>query len=116
MGGIVHEVYQVSRWYTSPNYAARIEFEGEVAEFKIRSLFIGKMIPECHRQKGLASPFLYKKKAGATSPNRNRRTTLPQKRLPKPPQPRKQQQKLRQEPRQVMQSNVKTNPLTILIF
>ena len=65
VGGIVQEVYSVLRWYTSPNYAPRIEFEGEVAEFKIRSLFVGKMIPECYRQKGLASPFLYKKKAGA---------------------------------------------------
>lgn len=49
LGGIVHEVYHVSRLYISPNYAARIEFEGEVAESKIRSLFIGKMIPECYR-------------------------------------------------------------------
>lgn len=65
VGGVVQEVYKVSRWYTSPTDAPRIEFEGEVAEFDIRNLFVGKMIPECYRQKGLASPFLYKKKAGA---------------------------------------------------
>ena len=65
VGGIVQEVYHVSRWYTCPTDASRIEFEGEVAEFKIRNLFVGKMIPECYRVKGLASPFLYKKKAGA---------------------------------------------------
>ncbi|MBO4481268.1 MAG: leucine-rich repeat protein [Bacteroidales bacterium] len=66
VGGIVQEVYHVSRWYTCPTEASRIEFEGEVAEFKVRNLFVGKMIPECYRVKGLASPFLYKKKAGAT--------------------------------------------------
>ncbi len=65
VGGVVQEVYHVKRWYTSPTDASRIEFEGEVAEFKVRNLFVGKMIPECYRQKGLASPFLYKKKAGA---------------------------------------------------
>ena len=62
VGGVVQEVYKVSRWYTSPTDAPRIEFEGEVAEFSVRNLFVGKMIPECYRQKGLASPFLYKKK------------------------------------------------------
>ena len=65
VGGVVQEVYKVSHWYTSPTDAPRIEFEGEVAEFSVRNLFVGKMIPECYRQKGLASPFLYKKKAGA---------------------------------------------------
>lgn len=65
VGGIVQEVYHVSRWYTCPTEASRIEFEGEVAEFKVRNLFVGKMIPECYRVKGLASPFLYKKKTGA---------------------------------------------------
>ena len=65
VGGVVQEVYSVSRWYTSPNEAPRIEFEGKVAEFNVRNLFVGKMIPECYRQKGLASPFLYKKKDGA---------------------------------------------------
>lgn len=65
VGGVVQEVYKVSRWYTSPENATRIEFEGTVAEFNIRNLFVGKMIPECYRQKGLASPFLYKKKDGA---------------------------------------------------
>lgn len=65
VGGVVQEVYSVSRWYTSPNEAPRIEFEGKVAEFNVRNLFVGKMIPECYRQKGLASPFLYKKKSGA---------------------------------------------------
>ena len=64
VGGIVKEVYHVSRWYTSPTEAPRIEFDGEEAEFSVRDLFVGKMIPECYRQKGLASPFLYKKKAG----------------------------------------------------
>jgi hypothetical protein len=64
VGGIVQEVYHVSRWYTCPTNASRIEFEGVVAEFNVRNLFIGKMIPECYRQKGLASPFLYKRKAG----------------------------------------------------
>ena len=63
VGGIVQEVYSVSRWYTSPTDAPRIEFEGEVAEFNVRNLFVGRMIPECYRQKGLASPFLYKRKS-----------------------------------------------------
>lgn len=67
VGGIVKEVYHVLRWYTSPTEAPRIEFDGEVAEFSVRNLFIGKMIPERYRQKGLASPFLYKKKAAATT-------------------------------------------------
>ena len=65
VGGVVKEVYHVSRWYTSPEDAKRIEFEGEVAEFNVRNLFVGKMIPECYRVKGLASPFLYKKRTAA---------------------------------------------------
>ena len=81
VGGIVQEVYHVSRWYTSPTYAPRIEFEGEVAEFNIRNLFVGKMIPECYRQKGLASPFLYKKKTSGpaeTQPQKSEADVQPQ--------------------------------------
>lgn len=56
VGGIVQEVYSVSRWYTSPDNAPRIEFEGQVAEFNIRNLFVGKMrcirILLCPRQCG----------------------------------------------------------------
>lgn len=39
----------------------RIEFVGHVAPDYIKNCFIGKMIPEKYRVKGLASPFLYKK-------------------------------------------------------
>lgn len=40
----------------------RIEFIGRVAPAHIRDWFMGKMIPEKYRVKGLASPFLYSKK------------------------------------------------------
>lgn len=60
--GVVGEVYEVSRWYECPEISGRIEFEGAPAPEKIRTLFINKLIPDCYRQKGMSSPFLYKKK------------------------------------------------------
>lgn len=61
IGGIVCEVYEVSEWYRSPESESRIEFYGKPAKDEIANLFRGKMIPDYYRQKGMSSPFLYKK-------------------------------------------------------
>lgn len=57
--GIVHEVYKVNEWHYCNGRDGRSEFTGEVAEQKIRNIFIDKKIPEKYRKKGQASPFLY---------------------------------------------------------
>lgn len=61
INGIVAEVYEVSNWYQSAN-GNRIEFNGNVAPKSISSLVKGKRIPAKYRKRGLANPFLYKKK------------------------------------------------------
>ena len=58
--GVVREVYEVEKWQMSGD-SDRIEFIGHVAPEYIKEWFMGKMIPEKYRVKGLASPFLYKK-------------------------------------------------------
>ncbi len=60
--GVVQEVFEVEKWYESPVRSPRIEFEGEPTTNAEMRALIGKMIPECYRKKGLASPFLYKRK------------------------------------------------------
>ncbi len=60
--GIVREVYEVEKWYESPVKPPRIEFEGKPTTNAEMRALIGKMIPEDYRKKGLASPFLYKRK------------------------------------------------------
>ena len=57
--GIVREVYEVERWY--PVEGGRIAFIGHPATGTIAALK-GKRIPEIYRQKGMARPFLYKRK------------------------------------------------------
>ena len=59
VSGIVREVYEVEKWQQTGD--DRIEFVGHVGSQNIRNWFVGKMIPEKYRVKGLASPFLYKK-------------------------------------------------------
>lgn len=59
--GVVQEVFEVERWFTSPTKPPRIEFEGTPTKNAEMRALIGKMIPEDYRKKGLASPFLYKK-------------------------------------------------------
>ena len=61
VSGIVREVYAVKEWYRSPEADNRVEFIGEPARDEVANLFRGKMIPECYRKKGMASPLLYKK-------------------------------------------------------
>lgn len=60
--GIVFEVYKVHEWHHRFGESGRIEFTGEVAEDKIRNLFINKKIPAKYRKKGQANPCLYGKK------------------------------------------------------
>jgi len=57
--GIVREVYEVNKWY--PVEDGRIAFDGQPATGTIAALK-GKRIPEIYRQKGMARPFLYKRK------------------------------------------------------
>ena len=57
--GIVKEVYKINDWYDAGE--GRIAFNGEVAEQKIRDMFITKKIPSEYRKKGMASPFLKSK-------------------------------------------------------
>lgn len=59
--GIVKEVYEVSKWYTVKG-TNRIAFEGEPTSNKDMVSLKGKMIPDYYRKKGIANPFLYKKK------------------------------------------------------
>ncbi len=61
-GGIVMEVYEVTAWEVCKEEPSRIEFVGREAKADIAEQVKGKMIPEYYRAKGLASPFLYKKK------------------------------------------------------
>ncbi len=61
-GGVVMEVYEVIVWRECEEEPTRIEFVGCEAKADIAEQVKGKMIPEYYRAKGLASPFLYKKK------------------------------------------------------
>lgn len=61
INGIVKEVFEVSRWYTSADEGERIEFEGRPCNEEWTKQVIGKKIPEKYRKRGLANPFLYKK-------------------------------------------------------
>jgi hypothetical protein len=56
INGIVKEVYEVDHWYKDGD---RIAFEGKETKDAISSLK-GTIIPAKYRQKGMASPFLYK--------------------------------------------------------
>lgn len=58
INGIVKEVYCVENWYS---VGERIAFVGHVETGNIAALK-GKLIPRKYRKKGLANPFLYKKK------------------------------------------------------
>ncbi|MBO4504751.1 MAG: hypothetical protein J5730_08095 [Bacteroidales bacterium] len=59
---VVREVYEVDKWYSSPMSNKRIEFDGHIADKQVADLFKNKKIPDCYRKKGVAAPFLYKKK------------------------------------------------------
>ena len=63
--GVVLEVFEVEKWMDSERDPGRIEFVGHVAPDSIAKQVKGKLIPECYRVKGLASPFLYKKNVEA---------------------------------------------------
>lgn len=56
-GGIVKEVYKVTEWHRCP--WGRCEFTGEIAEPKVRNIFINKKIPGKYRAKGAQSPYFY---------------------------------------------------------
>ena len=58
INGIVKEVYEVDNWYKD---GERIAFKGKETKDAISSLK-GTIIPEKYRRKGMARPFLYKKK------------------------------------------------------
>lgn len=58
--GIVKQVYEADRWY-QVNGTNRIAFEGKPTGNAEMAKLKGKMIPDYYRQKGSASPFLYKK-------------------------------------------------------
>lgn len=57
--GIIKEVFKAKRWYKVPDENGRCMFDGTVAEDSIRSLFIGKRLPDKYLKKGMASPVLY---------------------------------------------------------
>jgi|BioPla2DNA2_1021312.scaffolds.fasta_scaffold17689_4 hypothetical protein len=60
MNGVVKEVYLVHSWQKLEG-TERFEFKGEVAENKVREIFINKKIPASYRVRGQASPYLYSK-------------------------------------------------------
>ena len=57
--GIVYEVYEIKEWKKAAGTDNRYEFDGVVAPWKVRNHFLGKLLPEKYRKKGLASPLLY---------------------------------------------------------
>lgn len=60
--GVVQEVYEVSKWYTSPTEAHRIEFDGCVTHNEnLRKALKDHRLPEKYMQRGAANPFMYKK-------------------------------------------------------
>lgn len=58
INGLVKEVYEVDEWYADGD---RIAFNGHVTQNAISELK-GKLLPQKYRKKGMARPFLYKKK------------------------------------------------------
>lgn len=62
INGIVREVYKPLLWKKSRDYDDRLGFEGEIAEARIRNIFLNKRIPEQYRRKGSANPIQYKKR------------------------------------------------------
>ena len=58
INGIVKEIYAVDKWYPDGD---RIAFVGRETNDKISSLK-ETLIPAMYRKKGMARPFLYKKK------------------------------------------------------
>lgn len=65
--GIVKAVYKVDAWKSAAEVGVpdRVMFEGKpVDDAEITKKFVGKMIPECYRKKGQASPVLYQKREG----------------------------------------------------
>lgn len=66
--GYVKEVYRVDEWYQAEqwdsdfkNVSNRYEFVGNVAPDDVRQKWIGKLIPEHYRKKGMASPVIFSK-------------------------------------------------------
>ncbi len=57
--GVVLDVYEVDNWHTSEAEAPRIEFDGHPTTNPIMRELVGKLIPECYQQQGMANPFLY---------------------------------------------------------
>lgn len=65
--GIVKAVYKVDAWKSAAEVGVpdRVMFDGKaVDDAEITKKFVGKMIPECYRKKGQASPVLYQKREG----------------------------------------------------
>ncbi len=62
INGVVRAVYKVKNWslITYGESVGRYEFFGEEAPTEISSRFVGKIIPEYYRKKGMASPVVYK--------------------------------------------------------
>lgn len=58
INGLVKEVYEVDEWYSVGD---RIAFNGRVTKDNI-SMLKGQLLPKKYRKRGMASPFLYKKK------------------------------------------------------
>lgn len=66
--GYVKEVYRVDEWHQAKQWehdfkdvSNRYEFVGSVASEDIRQKWIGKLIPEYYRKKGMASPVVFSK-------------------------------------------------------
>lgn len=59
--GIVKEVYKVNKWILVEDGRGRYEFEGTVAEEKIRKIFFDHKLPLVYKGKGMANPVLYSK-------------------------------------------------------
>lgn len=59
LNGVIVDVFEVERWYESPDVPGRCMFDGKQAPKKIRDIFLNKRIPKQYMKKGMASPVLY---------------------------------------------------------
>ncbi len=59
--GVVKEVYEVEKWFKSPDKPPRIEFKGTPTKNAEMQKLKDKCLPEKYMRRGAANPFMYKR-------------------------------------------------------
>lgn len=61
LNGVVCCVYEVDKWFRTENeqYRGRCEFFGHEACDELKHHFMGKMLPEKYKKRGMANPIIY---------------------------------------------------------